>query len=81
MRVASLTDDLDGVGERRTSPDETVIRVFCMRTDCDAYPSEWAYKPHHGATAPSPDSITSTGMVDLFERLWSESPKSIFGVT
>ena len=80
MRVASLTDDLDGASERRTSPDETVIRVFCIRTDCDAYPSGRAYKPHHGATAPSP-SITFVRMVDLFERLWSESPKSIFGVT
>jgi len=80
VRVASLTDDLDGVSERRTSPDETVIRVFCMRTDCDAYPSGRAYKPHPGATDPSP-SITFVRMVDLFERLWSESPKSIFGVT
>ena len=80
MRVASLTDDLDGVSERRTSPDETVIRVFCMRTGRDAYLSEWAYKLHYGTTDPSP-SITFVRMVDLFERLWSESPKSIFGVT
>jgi len=81
VRVASLTDDLDGASERRTSPDETVIRVFCIRTDCDAYPLGRAYKPHPGATAPSPDSITFPGMVDLSERLWSESPKSIFEVT
>jgi hypothetical protein len=38
--MASLTgDDLDGVSEVRKSPDESVIRVFCMRTDRDAYPS------------------------------------------
>ena len=38
--MASLTDDdLDGVNEGRKYPDGTVIRVFCMRTDRDAYPS------------------------------------------
>ena len=41
--MASLTDDdLDGVNEARKYPDGTVVRVFCMRTDLDAYPSGWA---------------------------------------
>ncbi len=45
--MASLTDDdLDGVSEGRKYPDGTVVRVFCMRTDRDAYPSGWAYKLH-----------------------------------
>ncbi len=38
--MASLTgDDLDGVNKARKYPDETVVRVFCMQTDRDAYPS------------------------------------------
>ena len=51
--MASLTDDdLDGVNEGRKYLDGTVVRVFCMRTDHDAYPSGWAYKLHYGATEP-----------------------------
>ena len=51
--MASLTsDDLDGASDGRKYPDETVVRVFCMRTDRDAYPSGWAYKLHYGATEP-----------------------------
>jgi hypothetical protein len=38
--MASLTDDdLNGVSEGQKYPDDTVIRVFCMQTDRDAYPS------------------------------------------
>jgi hypothetical protein len=114
MRMASLTgDDLDGVSEGRKYPDGTVVRVFCMRTDRDAYPCGWAYKLHYGATEPNPphtlddgtirrydnshedtkgherhvapdpdpDSITFPGMVELWERFWSEIPKSAFEVT
>jgi len=41
--MASLTDDdLDGVSQGRTYSDRTVLRVFCMRADRDAYPSGWA---------------------------------------
>jgi hypothetical protein len=113
MRMASLTgDDLDGVSEGRKYPDGTVVRVFCMRTDRDAYPCGWAYKLHYGATEPNPphtlddgtirrydnshedtkgherhvapdpdpDSITFPGMVELWERFWSEIPKSEFEV-
>jgi len=40
--MASPTgDDLDGVSKGQTYPDGTVIRVFCMRTERDAYPSGW----------------------------------------
>jgi len=36
--MASPTgDDLDGVSESAKYPDGAVIRVFCMRTDHDAY--------------------------------------------
>ena len=113
MRMASPTgDDLDGVSEGRKYPDGTVVRVFCMRTDRDAYPCGWAYKLHYGATEPNPphtlddgtirrydnshedtkgherhvapdpdpDSITFPGMVELWERFWSEIPKSAFEV-
>ena len=111
--MASLTDDdLDGVSEGRKYPDGTVVRVFCMRTDPDAYPSGWAYTLHYGATDPdpprtlddgtirrydnshedtnghelhvapdpNPDSIKFPGMVELWERFWSEIPKSEFEV-
>jgi len=111
--MASLTDDdIDGVSEGRKYPDGTVIRVFCMRTDRDAYPSGWAYKLHYGATEsdqprtladgtirrydnshedtkghelhvapdPDPDIITFPGMIELWDRFWSEIPKSEFEV-
>lgn len=112
--MAALTDDdLDGVSERRLYPDGAVVRVFCMRTDRDAYPSGWAYTLHYGTTEPdpprtladgtirrfdnshedtkgherhlapdpTPDRITFPGMVELWERFWSEIPKSVFEVT
>jgi hypothetical protein len=111
--MASLTtDDLDGVSDGRKYPNRTVVRVFCMRTNRDAYPSGWAYKLHYGATEPDPpstlddgtirrydnshedtkrherhvapdpdpDNITFPGMVELWERFWSEIPKSAFEV-
>jgi hypothetical protein len=109
--MASPTgDDLDGVSGVRKFPDGTVVRVFCMRTDSDAYPSGWAYKLHYGAIEPDPprtlhdgtirrydnshedtkgherhvapdsepDKIKFPGMVELWERFWSEIPKSEF---
>jgi hypothetical protein len=111
--MASLTDDdLDGVSRVEKYPDGTVVRVFCMRTDSDAYQSGWAYNLHYGATEPNPprtlddgtirrydnshedtkghelhvapnpdpDSIKFPGMVELWERFWSEIPKSEFEV-
>jgi len=48
--MASLTDDdLDGVSRVEKYPDGTVVRVFCMRTDGDAYQSGWAYNLHYMA--------------------------------
>jgi hypothetical protein len=35
----------------------------------------------HVAPDPDPDSITFPGMVELWERFWSEIPKSEFEVT
>ena len=62
--MASLTDDdLDGVSEERKYPDGTVVSVFCMRTDRDAYPSGWAYKLHYGATEPDPPLTLDDGTI------------------
>jgi len=98
------------VSEGQKYPDGTVFRVFCMRTDRDAYPSGWAYKHHYGATEPDPprtlddgtirrydnsqedtnstshpdnepETIEFPGMVELWERFWSEIPKPEFEVT
>ena len=62
--MASLTDDdLDDVSEGRKYPDGTVVRVFCMRTDRDTYPSGWAYKFHYGATEPDPPRTLDDGTI------------------
>jgi len=67
--MASLTDDdLDGVSEGRTYPDGTVIRVFCMRTTRDAYPSGWAYKLHYGATEPDPPRTLDDGTIRRYDN-------------
>ena len=69
--MASLTDDdLDGVNEGRKYLDGTVVRVFCMRTDHDAYPSGWAYKLHYGATEPDPPRTLDDGTI----RRYLENP-------
>lgn len=110
--VALSDDDLDGVREALTYPDGTLVRVFCMRTDTDAYPSGWAYTLHYGRTEPDPPNtledgtirrydnahekteghelhvapnpepeiIEFPGMAQLWERFWSEIPKSEFEV-
>lgn len=108
MRIASLTgDDLDGVSEARKYPDETVVRVFCMRTDRLGGPinsttvrrnrihrtlddgtirrydnTHEDTKGHelHVAPDPDPETIEFPGMVELWERFWSEIPKSEFEV-
>jgi hypothetical protein len=62
--MASPTDDdLDGVSEGRKYPDGTVVRVFCMRTDRDAYSSGWAYTLHYGATEPDPPRTLADGTI------------------
>ena len=67
--MASLTDDdLDGVSEGRKDPDGTVVRVFCMRTDRDAYPSGWAHKFHYGATEPDPPRTLDDGTIRRYDN-------------
>jgi len=110
--VSVTDDDLDGLSEGRKYPDGTVVRVFCLRTDQDAYPSGWPYKLHFGSTAPEPprtlpdgtirrydnshedtkehelhvapdpepEMIEFPGMLELWERFWSEIPKPEFEV-
>jgi len=106
-------DELDGVSRVEKYEDDTVIRVFVMRTTRDAYPSGWAYKLHYGATepnppetlndgtirrydnshedtkghelhaAPDPDpkTIEFPGMIELWDRFWTEIPKEEFDVS
>jgi len=50
-------DDLDGINKRELYDDNTLIRVFIMRTDDDAYPSGWAYTLHYGTTNPTDGSL------------------------
>ena len=67
--MASLTDDdLDGVSRVQKYHDGTLIRVFCMRTDRDAYPSGWAYKLHYGATEPDPPRTLDDGTVRRYDN-------------
>jgi len=67
--MASLTgDDLDGVSEVRKYPDRTVVRVFCLRTDRDAYPSGWGYKLHYGATEPDPPRTLADGTIRRYDN-------------
>jgi hypothetical protein len=67
--MAPLTDDdLDGMSRVRKYPDETVVRVFCMRTDRNAYPSGWAYKLHYGATEPDPPRTLADGTIRRYDN-------------
>lgn len=61
-------DDLDGVSEGRKYPDGTVVRVFCMRTDDDPYPSGWAYRLHYGATVPDPPRTLADGTIRRYDN-------------
>jgi hypothetical protein len=67
--MGSLTDDdLDGVSEGQKYPDGTVVRVFCMRMDRDAYPSGWAYKLHYSATEPPPPHTPDDGTIRRYDN-------------
>lgn len=67
--MASPTgDDLDGVNEAKKYPDGTVVRVFCMRTNRDTYPSGWAYKLHYGATEPDPPHTLDDGTIRRYDN-------------
>ncbi len=79
--MASLTDDdLDGVSEVRKYPDGTVVRVFCMQTDRDAYSSGWAYKLHYGVTEPDPTQTLDDGTIRRYLenlRIFDDSSKRL----
>ncbi|WEL30606.1 toxin-antitoxin system TumE family protein [Haloferax volcanii] len=67
--MASLTDDdLDGVSRGEKYPDGTVVRVFCMRTSDDAYPSGWAYKFHYGAIQPDSERTLKDGTIRRYDN-------------
>ncbi len=67
--MASLTnDDLDGINRGEKYPDGTVVRVFCMRTDRDAYPSGWAYRFHYGAIEPDPPRTLADGTIRRYDN-------------
>jgi hypothetical protein len=110
--VSPTDDDLDGINRVEKYGDDTLVRVFVLRTTRDAYPSGWAYRLHYGATQPNPPetlddgtirrfdnshedtkghelheapdpeprTIEFPGMVELWERFWSEIPKEEFAV-
>lgn len=61
-------DDLDGLSDSVKYSDGTVVRVFCMRTDRDAYPSGWAYKLHYGATVPDPPRTLEDGTIRRYDN-------------
>ena len=64
----------DGTGPARTLADGTIRRYDNSHEDT---------KGHELHVAPDPDQdiITFPGMVELWERFWSEIPKTEFGVT
>jgi len=62
------SDDLDGVNKSKKYPDETVVRVFCMRTAEDAYPSGWAYKLYYGTTRPDPPRTLEDGTIRRYDN-------------
>ena len=60
--------DLDGVRGGRKYSDGAVVRVFCMRTDRDAYPSGWAYKLYYGTTEPDPPRTLGDGRIRRYDN-------------
>ena len=72
--MASLTDDnLDGVSRVQKYPDGALIRVFCMRTGRDAYPSGWACKLHYSATEPDPPRTLDDGTIRRYDNSHEDS--------
>lgn len=61
-------DDLDGINEQRSYPDETVVRVFCVRTTREAYPSGWAYTFHYETTQPEPPRTLEDGTIRRYDN-------------
>lgn len=66
--TAPTATDLDGVNETVKYPDGTVVRVFCMRTDRDAYPSGWAYTLHYGTVEPDPPRTLADGTIRRYDN-------------
>ena len=66
-------DDLDGLRHGEKYPDGTVVRVFCMRTDRDAYPSGWAYSLHYGTTMPDPPRTLKDGTIRRYDNAHEET--------
>jgi hypothetical protein len=63
-----IGDDLDGVSLGEKYPDGTLVRVFCLRTDRDAYPCGWAYKLHYGTTDPDPPRTLGDGTIRRYDN-------------
>jgi len=61
-------DDLDGITRAEKYADDTVVRVFVMRTSAEAYPSGWAYKLHYGATQPNPPDTLDDGTIRRYDN-------------
>jgi hypothetical protein len=61
-------DDLDGVSATQKYPDDTIVRVFVMRTDRDTYPSGWAYKLHYGEVDPDPPRTLEDGTIRRYDN-------------
>jgi hypothetical protein len=61
--VSPTDDDLDGINRVEKYGDDTLVRVFVLRTTRDAYPSGWAYRLHYGATQPNPPETLDDGTI------------------
>lgn len=68
MAPTVTEDDLDGLSKRLTFPDDTVIRVFVLRTDDSAYPSGWAYTLHYGSLQSDPPRTLSDGTIRRYDN-------------
>lgn len=72
MDPAVTEDDLDGISNQLKYPDDTLIRVFCLRTDDPTYQSGWAYKLHYGALTPSEETL-SDGTIRRYDNSHEDS--------
>ena len=61
-------DDLDGISRVGKYADDTVVRVFVMRTERDVYSSGWAYNLHYGATEPNPPATLEDGTIRRYDN-------------
>jgi hypothetical protein len=61
-------EELNGLREKKSYDDGTVVRVFCMRTTHDSYPSGWAYNLHYGTTEPDPPRTLDDGTIRRYDN-------------